>query len=75
MRTAHLPDLRTPALFVHGTADGFGSIDEMEEALRLIPARTLLLPIADAGHELMTKRNRGELPGLTANMFTNLVGS
>jgi predicted alpha/beta-hydrolase family hydrolase len=74
MRTAHLPDLRTPALFVHGTDDGFGSIDEMEEALRLIPARSELVPIAEAGHELMTRKNRGELPGLIANTFANLVG-
>jgi hypothetical protein len=49
-------------LFVHGTKDGFGSIDELEEALQLIPARTELLPITGAGHELMTTRNRDEVP-------------
>jgi hypothetical protein len=49
-------------LFVHGTQDGFGSIDELEEALKLIPARTELLPITGAGHELMTTRNRDEVP-------------
>jgi len=26
MRTAHLPELHTPALFVHGTSDRFGTI-------------------------------------------------
>jgi uncharacterized protein len=26
LRTAHLPNLMTPALFVHGSRDGFGSI-------------------------------------------------
>jgi uncharacterized protein len=61
MRTAHFPRLQTPALFVHGTRDGFGSIAEMEAALRLIPARTELLPIPASGHELMTKRNRDEV--------------
>ena len=29
LRTAHFPALRTPALFVSGVRDGFGSIDEL----------------------------------------------
>ncbi len=33
----------------------------MEAALKLIPARTELLMVAGAGHELMTPRNRAEL--------------
>ena len=36
LRTGHLPGLRTPALFVHGTKDPFGTIAEMEAALRFI---------------------------------------
>jgi uncharacterized protein len=62
LRTKHFPALQTPALFVHGTTDGFGSISEMESALKLIPARIDLLPISGAGHELMTSKNRAELP-------------
>jgi uncharacterized protein len=58
LRSKHFLELRTPALFVHGTRDGFGSIDEMQAALKLIPAPTQLLPISSAGHELMTARNR-----------------
>jgi predicted alpha/beta-hydrolase family hydrolase len=69
MRTAHFPDLKTPALFVHGTRDGFGSIDELSAALKLIPAPTELLPIAGAGHELMTKTNRDELPKKVVEAF------
>jgi len=69
LRTAHLPRLQTPALFVHGTRDGFGSIAEMEAALKLIPARTDLLSVAGAGHELMTKRNREERSQLVATAF------
>ena len=48
-------------MFVHGTRDGFGSIDEMVAALKLIPARTELVPVTAAGHELMTKRNRDDV--------------
>lgn len=51
-RTQHLPDLRTPTLFVHGTRDPFGSIDELGHALKMIPAKTELMPIESAGHDL-----------------------
>ena len=51
-RTQHLPNLRTPALFVHGTRDPFGSIAEIEHALKMIPARTKLLQLEGAGHDL-----------------------
>jgi len=69
LRTQHFPDLRTPALFLHGVRDGFGSIAEMETALKLIPARTELLPIPAAGHELMSKKNRDELPRQVVEAF------
>lgn len=52
LRTAHLPQLRTPALFVHGARDPFGSIEELTNALKLIPARTKLMEIPKAGHDL-----------------------
>ena len=51
-RTAHFPELRTPALFVHGSADPFGSLDELEAARARIPARTSVLPVEGAGHSL-----------------------
>ena len=44
-RTQHLPDLRTPTLFVQGTRDPFGSIAEIERALKMIPAKTKLLVV------------------------------
>jgi uncharacterized protein len=69
LRTGHFPQLQTPAMFVHGTRDGFGSIDEMAAALKLISAPTELLSIASAGHELMTKRNSDELPKTVAEAF------
>lgn len=52
LRTQHLPDLRIPSFFVHGTRDPFGSIEEMERALQLIPARHELLAVEGAGHDL-----------------------
>jgi len=73
LRTAHFPGLRTPALFVHGLRDGFGSTDEMTAALKLIPARTEFLPVAGAGHELITKRNKDELLETVVETFRQLI--
>lgn len=63
-RTQHLPDLRTPALFVSGTRDSFGSIDELERAIKMIPGKTRLVPIEGGGHDLGFKRKakKEELP-------------
>ena len=52
LRTAHFPNLRTPALFISGARDGFSTPAELQSALRLIPARTRLLTIDAAGHDL-----------------------
>ncbi|MGH9556938.1 MAG: alpha/beta hydrolase family protein [Terriglobales bacterium] len=52
LRTAHLPQLMTPALFVHGTKDPFGAIEEMRSALKLIPAPTSLVVMDGVGHDL-----------------------
>jgi uncharacterized protein len=56
LRIEHFPRLRVPALFVQGTTDPFGTIDELRGALALIPARTRLLPIDGAGHDLRRGR-------------------
>jgi predicted alpha/beta-hydrolase family hydrolase len=63
-RTQHLPDLRTPSLLVHGTRDPFGSIEELQRAIKMIPAKTKLLPIEGAGHDLgfKGKAKQEELP-------------
>ena len=64
LRTQHLPGLRTTSLFVHGTRDPFGSIEELEKALQLVPGRKELLPVEGAGHDLgfSGKKSAQELP-------------
>jgi hypothetical protein len=52
-RTAHFPALEQPALFVHGSRDPFGTIEELRLAIALIPARKELIEIAGAGHDLL----------------------
>jgi predicted alpha/beta-hydrolase family hydrolase len=65
LRIQHLPDLRTPSMFVHGTRDPFGNVEEMTEALRLIPAKNELVMVEGAGHDLgfKGKTEHRELPG------------
>ncbi len=52
LRTQHFPRLETPALFIQGTRDPFGSIEEMTLAIAAIPARHQLIAVEKAGHEL-----------------------
>ena len=74
LRIQHLPQLRTASLFVHGTRDPFGGIDEIERALQLIPARHELLVVEGAGHDLgfSGKKRRPELPGEIVGRFAGL---
>jgi uncharacterized protein len=52
LRTGHFGSIQIPALFIHGTRDTFGTIEEMRAALTLIPARTELAAVEGAGHSL-----------------------
>ena len=74
LRTSHFARLLTPGLFVQGARDGFGSIEEMKAALRLIPAATELLAVPGAGHELLGKRNRDQEAQRITEAFGLFVG-
>jgi predicted alpha/beta-hydrolase family hydrolase len=52
LRTTHFPALRTPAVFVSGTKDPFGTVAELTAALGLIPSSPQYLQIERAGHDL-----------------------
>ena len=56
LRTAHFSKLVTPALFVHGTRDPFGSVEEMRAALALIAGPHEMLAVEGAGHDLRAAR-------------------
>ncbi len=71
LRTAHFPNLRTPVLFVSGTRDPFGSIPELEVAIKLVHAPTRLLPVEGAGHSLLQKSNREDLPQKVVHEFAS----
>ena len=72
LRTQHFPQLRTPAFFVHGTRDPFGSEEELTEAVRIIPARTDLLFLEGAGHDLQVGKNAE--PALAGKVLERFAG-
>jgi predicted alpha/beta-hydrolase family hydrolase len=75
LRTQHFFHLHTPALFVQGVRDPFGSIDEVGQALQLIPARTKLMTVESAGHDLgfKGKNKRTELSAQIVETFQNFM--
>src|SRR5208282_2113257 len=77
LRVQHLPNLRVPSLFVHGTRDPFGSVEEMTKALQLIPAKTEFMKVEGAGHDLgfKGKMQAKELPASIFARFDELLGS
>jgi predicted alpha/beta-hydrolase family hydrolase len=72
LRTEHFPRLRVPALFVQGTRDPFGTVDEVSAAIALIQAPTRLMPVENAGHDL--RRGRFDLTAV-ATAFLALAGN
>jgi predicted alpha/beta-hydrolase family hydrolase len=67
LRTAHFPKLKVPAVFIHGSADPFGTPEEMQAALPLIPATTKLVILNGAGHDLL--KGRFDLLALTGDIL------
>jgi hypothetical protein len=74
VRSAHLPSIRVPTLFVHGTTDPFGTPDEVATIRVLIPAPTSVLQVT-GGHDLgwSAKRRDKQLPAQIAAAFLDLV--
>ncbi len=72
LRTAHFPELRIPTLFVHGSRDPFGTLDELKSAITLIPASVQLLEIEGVGHDL--GRDRAAVAARIAAAFLKFDG-
>ncbi|BBZ46074.1 alpha/beta hydrolase family protein [Mycobacterium parmense] len=54
-RTEHLPGIRVPTVFTHGTSDPFGTPAELNEAAALVSGTTAVVEIAGARHDLRSK--------------------
>jgi predicted alpha/beta-hydrolase family hydrolase len=71
-RTSFFPELQSPALFVHGTVDPFGSLPELRQAIASIPAQTELITVEGSGHDL--KRAGDMAPELLARLLGLVPG-
>jgi uncharacterized protein len=76
LRTAHLPQLRVPILFVHGITDPFATPAELESARALIPGPTRVLSV-NGGHDLgwTKRRSNSDLPERIAAALLDLAGA
>ncbi len=57
LRTAHLPQIRVPMLFIQGSKDVFGSPEELRPILAELPAKTTLVPIEGGDHSFTVSRS------------------
>jgi hypothetical protein len=75
-RIQHLPQIKVPVMFVHGTHDPFGTIEEIESARKSIPGKTLLVAVEGAGHDLgfKGKSKREKLPSVVVAEFQQFFG-
>ncbi|WP_333891843.1 alpha/beta family hydrolase [Mycolicibacterium gadium] len=72
-RTEHLPRISVPTVFTHGTADPFGSIDELRTAAALISGSTEVVEINGARHDLGSKSLN--VPALAVDAALRLLGT
>jgi predicted alpha/beta-hydrolase family hydrolase len=70
-RTEHLPRITSPTVFTHGTADPFGSIDELRPAAELIHAHTEIVEVTGARHDLGSKTL--DVPALAVDAALRLL--
>lgn len=70
-RTEHLPDIRVPTVFTHGTSDPFGTPGELRDAAALIGAPTEVVEITGARHDLRSKTL--DVPALAVDAALRLI--
>jgi predicted alpha/beta-hydrolase family hydrolase len=76
LRVQHFSQLKLPALFVVGTRDPFGTVEELEAARKMIPAATSVFAVDSVGHDLGYGRKPAgqNLPVRIRGAFLGLVG-
>lgn len=70
-RTEHLPDIRVPTVFTHGTSDPFGTPAEVRDAAAMIAAPTEVVEISGARHDLRSKTL--DVPALAIEAALRLI--
>lgn len=70
-RIEHLPGIAVPTVFTHGTADPFGTIEEIRGAADMIPAATEMVEVHGARHDLASKKL--DVPALAVDAALRLL--
>jgi predicted alpha/beta-hydrolase family hydrolase len=60
LRTSHLPLVRAPMLFIHGSRDPFGTPDELGPVVRDLSPGTRLFVIEGGDHSLALPKSKGQ---------------
>lgn len=71
-RTEHLPQITVPTVFTHGTADPFGSIEELTQAAALLGGASEIVEITGARHDLASKTL--DVPALAVDAALRVCG-
>lgn len=71
-RTEHLPRITVPTVFTHGTADPFGTLEEIRPAAALINAATTIVEVTGARHDLGSKKM--DVPALAVDAALQQLG-
>ncbi len=71
-RTEHLPRITVPTVFTHGTADAFGTIEEIRPAAALIDAATDIVEVTGARHDLGSRKL--DVPALAVDAALRMLG-
>ncbi|MEN3332296.1 MAG: uncharacterized protein V7641_1661 [Blastocatellia bacterium] len=56
-RTAHLPQIQAPMLFVQGTRDPFGSPDELRSVIKKLKPRATIYEVAGGDHSFTVPKS------------------
>lgn len=71
-RNEHLPRITAPTVFTHGTADPFGTLDELRSAADLVAGPTEIVEVTGARHDLNSKKF--DVPALAVDAALRMLG-
>ncbi|MFA7511438.1 MAG: alpha/beta family hydrolase, partial [Mycolicibacterium vanbaalenii] len=71
-RTEHLPRITVPTVFTHGTADPFGTLDELRSAAELVAGPTEIVEVTGARHDLNSRKL--DVPALAVDAALRMLG-
>ena len=73
LRTAHLPDVRAPMLFVQGSRDAFGTREELEPVVAPLSSGSRLFVIEGGDHSFATPKKSGMSPEQTRELVADEI--